>query len=468
MTKGLLLAGTHSGCGKTTMALGLLAALRSMGLKVRGFKAGPDFIDAGLHGLATGAPSSNLDLWMCGPQAVADAFRQEMENAGFAVVEGAMGLFDGKNSSAALAEFLGLPILLIVDAFGQAESAAAMVLGFQEYARRHFPGLRWAGILCNRVGSPGHYQRLREAVSGTELLGYLPRDAGFALPHRHLGLTVAEEAPLSQSQLQSLGESFRKHVDMPRLLEMCDLSTADPRVGGQSPIFVGAQSPAVRIAVAYDRAFCFYYRDNFALLREAGAELVYFSPLADQALPPGTDALYLGGGYPELHAETLSGNVAIREAIQAFSRKGGIVYAECGGLMYLSRRVHGLDGSIHPMCGVLPLDTAMRKERARLGYREIELKKSCFLGSEGWKARGHEFHYSEARNPEGPIPTYYSVKDNHGRAWEDEGYGLANTLASYVHLHFRSCPEMPARWVASIREQGIRQDRDMPLPVESR
>lgn len=477
-----MLAGTHSGCGKTTMALGLLAASQSMGLRVRGFKAGPDFIDAGLHGLVTGVPSSNLDLWMCGSKGVRDIFCQEMENADFAMVEGVMGLFDGKNSSAGLAEFLSLPVLLIVDAFGLAESAAAVVMGFQEYARRHFPGLRIAGILFNRVGSPSHYQRLREAVSGMDALGYLPRDPGFELPHRHLGLTVAEEAPISQGQLQSLGESFRKHVDMSRLLDLCDSEipvhrgreqsfTLFPSVGetglsNASPTPVGKKKTA-RIAVACDRAFCFYYRDNFALLRESGADLVFFSPLSDPALPSGVDALYLGGGYPELHAETLSGNVALLEAIKAFSQKGGFIYAECGGLMYLSQQIHGLDGRIHPMCGVLPLETAMKKQRARLGYREIELKKSCFLGREGWKARGHEFHYSEARNPEGSITTYYGIKDNRNQAWENEGYGIANTLASYVHLHFRSCPEMPAHWIASIREQEFKKDRTGCAPAEA-
>jgi cobyrinic acid a,c-diamide synthase len=473
--KGVLLAGTHSGCGKTTMALGLLAALQSMGLRVRGFKAGPDFIDAGLHGLVTGTPSGNLDLWMCGPKGVRDIFCREMENADFAMVEGAMGLFDGKTSSAGLAEFLGLPVLLIVDAFGQAESAAAVVMGFQEYARRHFSGLRIAGILFDRVGSPSHYQRLREAVSGTDVLGYLPRDTGFELPHRHLGLTVAEDAPISQIQLQSLGDSFRKHVDMPRLLDLCNpeipvhrdrerSATLDSPIGSVpiGGLVLSDARPStlpkektVRIAVAYDRAFCFYYRDNFALLREAGAELVFFSPLSDQALPLGVDALYLGGGYPELHAETLSGNVDLLEAIKVFSQKGGFVYAECGGLMYLSRRVHGLDGRIHPMCGVLPFDTAMKKERARLGYREIELKKNCFLGKEGWKARGHEFHYSEVRNQEGSLTMNYGIKDNRNQAWEDEGYGIANTLASYVHLHFRSRPEIPEQWIASILGREI-------------
>lgn len=463
--KGILVAGTHSGSGKTTAALALLAALRGTGLKTRGFKAGPDFIDAGLHGLVTGTPSSNLDLWMCGPAGVTDIFRQEMENADFAMVEGVMGLFDGKNSSAGLAEFLGMPVLLVVDAYGQAESAAAVVLGFQEYARRHFPGLRLGGILFNRVGTPSHYQRLREAVSGTEVLGYLPRDPGFALPHRHLGLTVAEEAPLSQVQLLDLGEAFRRHVDMSRLLDLCDLDfpvlldkarPAPPVMPGDGagpsrtdPRAV-RKKKAARIAVAHDRAFCFYYRDNFALLREAGAELVFFSPLTDPVLPMGADALYLGGGYPELHAETLSANVALREVIRTFSEKGGLVYAECGGLMYLSRGIHGLDGSYSPMCAALPLETAMKKERARLGYREIELKKDCALGRQGWKARGHEFHYSEVRNRDASLPTLYRVGDNRGQAWEDEGYALANTLASYVHLHFRSCPELPAHWLAAL------------------
>ena len=346
--KGILVAGTHSGSGKTTAALALLAALRSMGMKARGFKAGPDFIDAGLHGLVTGAPSCNLDLWMCGPAGVTDIFRRELESTDFTMVEGVMGLFDGEYSSAGLAEFLGMPVLLVVDAYGQAESAAAVVLGFQEYARRRFSGLRLGGILFNRVGSPGHYLRLREAVSGAEVLGYLPRDPGFALPHRHLGLSVAEETPLSQGQLLDLGNAFRKHVDMSRLLDLCDMD---------NPVLLEKSRPAtpsvrkrqaVRIAVAHDRAFCFYYRDNFALLREAGAELVFFSPLTDPVLPMGTDALYLGGGYPELHAETLSANVSLREAIRTFSERGGLVYGECGGLMYLSRGIRGLDGILFP------------------------------------------------------------------------------------------------------------------------
>ncbi len=463
--KGVLIAGTHSGSGKTTLTLALLAALQSRGIRVRGFKAGPDFIDAGLHGLVTGIPSSNLDLWMCGPEGVANVFSDEMKNSDFALVEGVMGLFDGQYSSGRLAEFLGLPVLLVVDAFGQAESAAAVVLGFQEYARRHYPDLRLAGVLFNRVGSPSHFERLREALSGTEVLGYLPRDPGFELPHRHLGLTVAEESPLSSEQLQALGASLQKHVDMERLLDLCVLEKPTKRENGPSTAIISQANPIefsdthpqaaskkkyFRIAVAYDQAFCFYYQDNFNLLRQAGAELVFFSPLSDQALPTRTDALYLGGGYPELHADTLSKNRGLLAEVRAFSGNGGSVYAECGGLMYLSRGVHGTDGLFHPMCEVLPLETAMKKEKARLGYREVEFKQDCFLGKKGWKIRGHEFHYSEVKNLEGPISTQYHITDNRGKTWEDEGYVIGNTLASYVHLHFRSCPQLPEKWLASI------------------
>jgi len=430
----LVVAGTHSGAGKTTVTLGLLAALRRRGLGVQPFKCGPDFIDPTLHRLVTGRVSYNLDPRMCGPDFVRDCFARHGAGADIAVVEGVMGLFDGgAGSSAALARLLGLPVLLVIDARAMAESAAAIVKGFEELD----PQLRLAGVICNRVAGARHLDMLRQAIGQhcrAELLGGLTREADFVIAERHLGLHMGEEAPLSAAALERLAGEIAAGIDLDRLLALA--ATAAPQPGARPPA-LSATAPRIRLGVARDAAFCFYYEDNLALLAAAGAELVEFSPLSDSALPAGLDAIYLGGGYPELYAGQLADNQAMRHAIRGWSASGRPLYAECGGFMYLCAAVCDGDGHSFPMAGVFPVTARMGSGRAVLGYRELTLTADSLLGPAGSRLRGHEFHYSTIDPMPDEIERVYRLTD--GRA---EGYGVnRRTLGSYLHLHFGGSPE---------------------------
>ena len=445
--RGIVIAGTHSGSGKTTVTLGIMAALRKKGLAVQPFKAGPDFIDAGLHRLAAGTVSRNLDLWMCGPDYVRACFGRHASGADIAVVEGVMGLYDGDRSTASLAALLGVPVLLVVDAYGMAESAGAMVKGFAEFGSRDSEGPTFAGVVFNRVASESHFERLKRAVRDMPVLGYLPREKDFEIPHRHLGLTIAEEQPMGGASMDSLADSIARHIDIDRILQASEMDAKTS--GRREGMNISDDADRVRIAVARDKAFCFYYEDNIDMLRQAGAQIVEFSPLSDRSLPA-ADMVYLGGGYPELHAETLSRNEAMRSSVRSWAEAGKPIYAECGGLMYLSRAITKVDGT-WPMAGVFSFGTQMLG-RPRLGYREITLLEDGILGRAGTSRRGHEFHYSEIAG--GATGTRYRVSDSRGKHLPDEGYQYKNALGSYVHLHFGSAAGTAAAIISHIRKEG--------------
>ena len=473
---GFIIAGTHSGCGKTTITLGLMAALKKMGLKVQPFKAGPDFIDTGLHRLVTGGHSRNLDVWMCGEEYVKECFHKYSADADISIIEGVMGMYDGEYSTAKLAGLLNLPVILVVDAYGIAESAGAVVKGFMEFT--HSPIHPFAhspikGVIFNRVASDNHFKRLKDRVQDVTVLGYLPRDLDFEIPHRHLGLTVAEETPIAKENIDKLADSVLEHIYVEKIIEQQSPVPYDTGDTGQS-IASYSVIPACResflaeglrtsrndkntiIAVAYDKAFCFYYEDNLDLLKDAGAEIVKFSPLSDSAIPDQADAIYIGGGYPELYAKELSENTSMMKSIYNWANSGNPIYAECGGLMYLSKGIYDFDRKFFEMAGVFPFETEMKKGKSHLGYREILLKENCILGKEGDKLKGHEFHYSEIVNnsyelgvmsyelknkknsrlqtPDSRLVTYYSLLNSN----RDEGYVFKNTLASYIHVHFGS------------------------------
>lgn len=437
--RALIIAGTHSGCGKTTVTLGILAALRKKGLEVQPFKTGPDFIDAGLHTSVTGRPSRNLDQWMCGQEYVVDCFARHAANAGIAVVEGVMGLYDGEFSTASLAGLLNVPVVLVVDAYGMAESAGAVVKGFVDLGLRISDcGLKFAGVIFNRVASESHYRRLKDSVRGVPVLGYLPREINFEIPHRHLGLTIAEEGPLAADNIERLADTILKHIDVEKLIKSAECRAAFPALQTHphpGPLPEGEGERRIRIAVAYDKAFSFYYEDNLDLLRGAGAELVRFSPLIDRAIPDNAEAVYIGGGYPELHAEALSLNRPMLRSINAWADAGKPLYAECGGLMYLSKGIRDFDDKLFAMAGVFPFETRMMK-KPRLGYREITLNHDCILGNKGEKYRGHEFHYSEMID--GPSGSAYTMSGSGNKLLTNEGFQKNNTLASYIHIHFGS------------------------------
>lgn len=441
--QGVVVAGTHSGSGKTTVTLGLMAALAKRGLRVQPFKCGPDFIDPTLHRLATGRVSRNLDCWMSSVPFVRDCFRRHVAEADIAVAEGVMGCFDGgESSSGALAKVLRLPLVLVVDVRSMAESVAAMVKGFETLD----PDLQLAGVILNRVGSSRHLELLTGALQKhcrAEVLGYLPRDTDFTIPDRHLGLHMGEEAPISEEALGKLAATVEEYINLDRLIA---LAAVDGGVSGPTSPLLEAENKKVRIGVARDRAFCFYYQDNLDILAAAGAELVEFSPLDDSALPEGLQGLYLGGGYPELYAPQLAANDSMRAVIREWSESGKPVYAECGGFMYLTQGIIDLDGNEHPMVGVYPVKSRMKKGRTSLGYRQATLSGSSFFGEAGTVLRGHEFHYSTVDALPESVERVYRLAD--GSA---EGYRVNNTLGGYLHLHFGFNVEAAARFVNTCR-----------------
>lgn len=456
--KALVIAGTHSGCGKTLVSLGVMAALRARGLAVAPFKAGPDFIDPTLHAAVCGRTSHNLDPWMCGPEASRAILLRHARGADVAVVEGVMGLFDGlsgrtdEGSTAALAKLLGLPVALVLDARSMARSAAALALGYASFD----PALPLAGLVLNRVGSASHADLLREALEtspnlppAARILGMLPRDAALALPSRHLGLVTAQDSPLDPDLVARLARWAEANLDLTRLLNACPALEFPPDLGDEPA--PAPREPRVRIGLARDRAFCFTYAENLRLLTAAGAELVPFSPLADTTLPPDLAGLYLPGGYPELHAAQLAANASLRAEIKGFSLSGRPVYAECGGFMYLMDAVTDAAGRALPMCGVFAMQAAMLPRLAALGYREAVTTRASLLGPEWTVLRGHEFHYSAPAGADPAAAPLYKVRDRRGWTDQAEGFLKGNTLGSYLHLHLASNPDAAAALVAACR-----------------
>ncbi|MEN8142205.1 MAG: cobyrinate a,c-diamide synthase [Thermodesulfobacteriota bacterium] len=439
MNPAFLIAGTHSGCGKTTVTLGVMAALRKKGLTVQPFKCGPDFIDPTLHRLVTGKVSRNLDLWMCGHNFVKSCFAKYSRDADIAVVEGVMGLFDGnESSSAALAKVLGLPVVLVVDARSTAESMAAVVKGFES----RDPAVNLAGVILNRVGSDRHLELLTTAIREhcrADILGYLPREVEFSIPDRHLGLHMGDDDPISQEALDKLAVAVTEHIDLDRLGNLTVANGGDCFSPEERPDPVDMDvlpSDKVRIGVARDRAFCFYYEDNLDLLVRAGAEIVEFSPLTNHSLPENLQGIYLGGGYPELYADQLSVNSGMCKSVQAWADAGKPVYAECGGFMYLTEGITDTAGKFYPLAGVFPVKARMKKGRVALGYRQAKLMDDSMLGLQNTNLRGHEFHYSEIDEMPDSVMRNFLLAD--GR---HEGYRTKNTLGSYLHLHFGFNPQ---------------------------
>jgi cobyrinic acid a,c-diamide synthase len=457
---GFLIAAPQSGSGKTTVSLAIMAALKRRGVVVAPFKCGPDFIDPGYHRMASGRNSINLDGWMCPESFVVETFRLHAGSSDVAVIEAVMGLFDGlgsssrQGSSAQIAAICGAPVVLVVNARGMAASAAALVKGFAGFD----PAVRLAGVVFNNVGSVGHAELLArvmaEALPGIALFGCIPRDEALAIPSRHLGLVTAEDNPLPPEYLDRLADLAERNLDLVGLAGLkVTLPSALP--GERERLVKGGDSRVngvePRIAVARDAAFCFVYHDNLRLLREAGGELLFFSPLADDALPEGISGIYLPGGYPELYAERLAANGPMLEAIRAAAREGMPLYAECGGFIYLTRGMEDSQGvPLADFAGVFPVRARMLPRRKALGYRQVELLNDSILGSAGEIARGHEFHYSEINEMPADVVRGYRVT-RQGTLLGQEGYGLATCLASYVHLHFGSNPRLASSLVAACR-----------------
>jgi cobyrinic acid a,c-diamide synthase len=427
MIPAVLIAGTHSGVGKTTVTLGLMAALRKRGLVVQPFKVGPDFIDPSHHTAICGRPSRNLDPFMMGIDGVRRSFCSAIKGADVAVVEGVMGLYDGMDatevgSSAQVAKALDIPALLVLNVHGMSRSAAAMELGFSTFD----PGVRIAGTILNRVGSERHLSMLKNSLR-LPIFAALPRRKDVEMKSRHLGLEMGFER---EHDLDALASFVEDNADLDRILMLNCQYCKDP---GEEEW--AAAEKNVRIGIAWDEAFCFYYNENFRELERRGAELVFFSPLRDDL--PDVDGLYIGGGYPELHAAALEAAPARRQ-IQKASEDGMPIYGECGGLIYLGKEIVFEDSRCN-MAGALPATTIMTKRLQALGYVEAEVAKSNPVVEMGATIRGHEFHYSRVQCEE---DARFAYRLRRGKGIRDGRDGLVehNTLGGYLHAHFYSYP----------------------------
>ncbi|MBI3313102.1 MAG: cobyrinate a,c-diamide synthase [Candidatus Omnitrophica bacterium] len=455
---GCVIAGTHSGAGKTTWSLALMALAKRKGLTVQPFKIGPDYIDPGFHHVVCHPRRSrNLDLFLLSENTVKQTFSDHTADADVAIVEGVMGLYDGKGatgeigSTAQMAKLLNLPVFLVMDGSGMATSAAALVLGFQKFDS----DLKLSGILINRVGSESHFNWLKRAIeekTGIPCLGYLPKEESLAIGERHLGLVTAGEVQGKLEKTERAASLLETRFDWNRFLKICHCEPAGRsnlalkegllRRPTGAPRNDDALSGGARIGVAYDEAFSFYYEDNFDLLKKEGAELIFFSPLKDTSLPD-ADLLYLGGGFPEIHAETLSKNHRMLEALRNFYREGGFIYAECGGLMLLAEALINSEGEEFQMAGLIPGKVRMTGKLQNFGYHEFRTLGESFIFPKGMVLRSHEFHYS-SWDEEGKVPAVYELGERR------EGFFDERLIASYQHLHFCFSPDI-ARNMAQVK-----------------
>lgn len=422
--KGFVLAGTRSGIGKTTVSMGLMAVFED----VAPFKVGPDYIDPSFHKFITGNKSYNLDLFLMGEDGVKYSFEKHRKE--ISIVEGVMGLYDGLGNSldnystAHLSRVLNLPVILVVDAAGKSTSIAAEILGYKNLDAR----VNIAGVIINKVNNEKLYEMLKEAIenyTGITCLGYLKKDENLGISSRHLGLLQADEVEDLKEKKEILKEEIRKTIDLKRIEEIANLEKSEKNID----IFKNIENlyQGLKVGVARDRAFSFYYEDNLELLQKMGIEIIEFSPIKDKKIPE-VDMLYFGGGYPENYLEELSNNKEFLNALKCFYESGGYIYGECGGFMYLSQGIKTLDGKNYPMAQLLDCSIKMtgRLFASRFGYVDI-----TFDNLEG---KAHEFHYSTI-DEVGSDERVFKVKKSDGREWLC-GYKNKNLIAGYPHLHF--------------------------------
>jgi cobyrinic acid a,c-diamide synthase len=439
----VVVAAPASGAGKTTVATGMMAALRRRGTTVAAFKVGPDYIDPGYHALATGRPGRNLDPVLVGEQHIAPLVAHGAAGAQLAIVEGVMGLFDGRSatsghgSTAHVAALLDAPVLLVVDVRGQGRSLAALLHGFRSFD----PAVRIAGVVLNQVGSARHEHVCRDACAevGLPVLGALRRDDALAVPSRHLGLVTAAEHAAAAGVVARWADAVATQIDLDAVVSLAAPGQPAPHWDPGTEVIATPGDPVV--AVAGGPAFTFGYAEHAELLAAAGATIAVFNPLHDESLPPDTAALVLPGGFPECHTETLSANVALRADIAALVRRGAPVHAECGGLLYLCRSVDGA-----PMCGVLDAEASMTGQLV-LGYRDAVAMRDSVLHGAGDRVSGHEFHRT-AVTPRAGEPAWG------WRGAQPEGFVQNRVHASFLHTHPVAHPAAVARFVASCTKGG--------------
>ncbi|MCR8631375.1 cobyrinate a,c-diamide synthase [Paenibacillus radicis (ex Xue et al. 2023)] len=451
----MVIAGTGSGVGKTTLTIGLMAALRSMGHQVQGFKCGPDYIDPTYHTAVTGRISRNLDSYMLSHDIVKELYTRASLDADISIIEGVMGFYDGKNpktnegSTAEISMQLEAPVLLVVNCQSMARSAAAIVKGFQVLE----PRARIVGVIANRCGSESHFRIVRDAIEqecGIPVVGFLLRNDDIQMPERHLGLVPSVERGELQPFFDRLSALITATIDVQRIWELAESPAVSlPDVdAGSSSLFRHRGSQAIKIAIAKDSAFNFYYQENIELLEAYGAECVFFSPLAGESLPEGVHGLYLGGGFPEEFADRLTADETVKESIRSAIQRGLPTLAECGGFMYLTEAIEDTKGQSFPMLGIVPGFVRMQSKLAALGYRDITGTEGNFLLGPADKAKGHEFHYSTYHPlPNTENPYAYETKGMRGAKQEGYRNEQGNLIAGYTHIHFASEPELVQRWV---------------------
>lgn len=452
---GIVVGGERSGVGKTTITLALLAYLSQQQQRVQSFKVGPDYIDPMFHRHVTQRPCRNLDPVLTSEAYVQQCFARHTQDASHAIVEGVMGLFDGAAdrptyaSTAHLARLLNLPILLVLDCSRLSHSIAALVHGYRSFD----PRLQFAGLVLNRVGSDRHLELLKSALEPLQIpiLGVLRRHDGIQIPDRHLGLVPTAELPNLREVIDQLAQLGATCFDWEQLMPLLETQPIQPHKTreGLNPPTLKIQP---RIAIAQDSAFNFYYADNLDLLADLGAELIPWSPLQDSRLPENIQGLYLGGGFPEMFAEQLADNRSVRQSVQKAIQAGMPTYAECGGLMYLCQSLTTFTGDRYPMVGSLPTSAVMGA-RLTLGYRQVMTLQDSPLMTQGQRVWGHEFHRSHLTElPDQPLFQFSDSSQCRPGQAKQEGWRVHQVHASYVHLHWGSCPELPIRFLQTCQQ----------------
>jgi cobyrinic acid a,c-diamide synthase len=434
--------------------MGIISALQKKGYTIQPFKTGPDYIDPSYHTQISHRPCHNLDSWLLSTPVIREIFSRHAQEVDLAIIEGVMGLFDGINgineegSTAHLAKILATPVILIIESKSISRSAAAIAYG---YARLD-PCINLAGIIVNKIASASHYQMVKEAIerlAGIPVLGYLAQEEAFALPERHLGLIPTKERGLLSSFIERLSHSIQSTIDLDKVLT---IAQAAPPIPASPPILYPDKpsKTKVKLALAWDRVFSFYYPENIELLEHYGAEIAYFSPLTDSGLPSDIVGIYIGGGFPELFAPQLEKNYQLRKKLKEAVSSQIPVYAECGGLMYLMEEIIDLSGNSYRMVGVIPGKAVMQKKRIALGYVEVEVLEDNILSRKGAHFRGHEFHWSALEDTDPSFPFCYQISKNLNPGAKKDGFILPNLLASYTHLHFASYPELAKNFVSAM------------------
>lgn len=435
----IVIAGTHSGVGKTSIVTGLLAAIARKGMRVQPFKVGPDYIDPGYHTRACGVTSRNLDSWMVSNRDhLLDLFVRNAKQADMAVIEGVMGLYDGKGesgqgSTAEIAKLLRAPVVLVVNVKSMARSAAAIVMGYKQLD----PEVQIAGVIINRVASQRHYQVVCQAIeleTGIPVIGAIGNDNLCSLPERHLGLVPTVEKEDISGIIDQLGGAVAASVNLDQLIQIAQ--KAPPLIEPKSYLFPRkTQEPIVTVGYALDAAFNFYYQDSLDLLKACGALLKPINFLVEKQLPPDLDGLLIGGGFPEMFLDELSGNKDMRKSIACAIDSGMPVYAECGGFMYLTEAIFDFNGNGYPMVGAIPATCRMERKLVGMGYRQVEAVRDNLFSRRGERLVGHEFHYSSLVIQQDDFPwAFRSVNGGPGCP----GFAKDNVLASYLHIHLAS------------------------------